>query len=436
MTGKADVVIVGGGLGGLATAGLLAKRGRTVALLERASAPGGRAATHGSDGFSLNLGGHALYRRGPAERVLGELRVSYSGKAPNIDGKVVVAGESFVLPTGAGSLLRTRVLSARAKLEFGSLLARLPALDLAPLEEVPLSRWLDKHTRDARVRSLVEMLVRLSTYANAPGHVSAAAAFRQLRLASEAGVLYLDGGWQTLVSGLAEVGRATGVETTSGAVVVEVARAGEHWRVQTADGRAWDAPSVVLATGPRAAEGMIRGSAKVTLEGWAGACVPAYAACLDVALSRLPQLKPTFALGLDAPLYFSVHSNAARLAPGDGAVVHAMRYLAPGELGRPDEHARELESWLDLCQPGWREVVVKKRSLPEMVATNDIHRASGGGSTGRPGPSVPGAPGLFVVGDWVGSEGMLADASFASAARAVEEILASARRMPSFLAAS
>jgi len=56
-----------------------------------------------------------------------------------------------------------------------------------------------------------------------------------------------------------------------------------------------------------------------------------------------------------------------------------------------------------------------------MIATNDIVRVSdggGGGAGARPGPSVPCADGLFVVGDWVGSEGMLVDASLASAAEA------------------
>ena len=40
----------------------------------------------------------------------------------------------------------------------------------------------------------------------------------------------------------------------------------------------------------------------------------------------------------------------------------------------------------------------------------------------RPGPRVPDAPGVFVVGDWVGGEGMLLDASLASAERAAAEL--------------
>jgi hypothetical protein len=46
--------------------------------------------------------------------------------------------------------------------------------------------------------------------------------------------------------------------------------------------------------------------------------------------------------------------------------------------------------------------------------------ARGGGLAGRPGPAVQGAAGLYVAGDWVGADGMLVDASFASARRAAE----------------
>jgi pyruvate/2-oxoglutarate dehydrogenase complex dihydrolipoamide dehydrogenase (E3) component len=41
---------------------------------------------------------------------------------------------------------------------------------------------------------------------------------------------------------------------------------------------------------------------------------------------------------------------------------------------------------------------------------------------GRPRPDVPGVEGLYVAGDWVGPEGMLADASMASAKLAAENI--------------
>jgi len=174
------------------------------------------------------------------------------------------------------------------------------------------------------------------------------------------------------------------------------------------------AGAVVLAVGPTAAARMVQGPAKAMLEAWAAACVPARAACLDVGLRELPRPDATFALGLDRALYFSVHSRTARLAPRGGAMIHAMKYLAPGDDANPREVTRELEDWIEKLQPGWRDLVVARRAMPDMVASHDIARVGATGSA-RPGPAVPLAQGLFVVGDWVGGEGMLADGTLASA---------------------
>jgi hypothetical protein len=99
-----------------------------------------------------------------------------------------------------------------------------------------------------------------------------------------------------------------------------------------------------------------------------------------------------------------------------------MKYLPAGEGGDPARDQAELEAWLDRLQPGWRDLVVERRWLPAMITTNALPAADRGGARGRPGPRLPDAPGAFVVGDWVGAEGMLLDAALASAERAAEEI--------------
>ncbi len=69
---KKLVIIVGGGLAGLATAAYLAKAGRPVTVLERSKELGGRADTHVSKGYFFNLGPHALYAKGAGRAVLDE----------------------------------------------------------------------------------------------------------------------------------------------------------------------------------------------------------------------------------------------------------------------------------------------------------------------------------------------------------------------------
>ena len=65
---------------------------------------------------------------------------------------------------------------------------------------------------------------------------------------------------------------------------------------------------------------------------------------------------------------------------------------------------------------------MERRFLPRLVVSNAEVTAAGGGTTGRPGPAVPEVRNLYVVGDWVGGEGMLADATLASAELAARRI--------------
>jgi len=76
-------------------------------------------------------------------------------------------------------------------------------------------------------------------------------------------------------------------------------------------------------------------------------------------------------------------------------------------------------------QPGWRGAVVQRRFLPDMIVMNAMPLASLDGIAGRPGAEITDVNGLFVAGDWVGNEGLLVDASLASAKAAAELIVAS-----------
>jgi hypothetical protein len=148
---------------------------------------------------------------------------------------------------------------------------------------------------------------------------------------------------------------------------------------------------------------------------------PIHLVCLDVALSSLPDKDTTFAIGVDQSLYFSAHSKYAHFAPEGGTLIHVAKYLGNSIVLKPREDQPELEQFLDFLQPEWREVLVKKRPLPNMVENNAVVTASDGGLAGRPDTRI--AENLYVVGDWVGKEDLLSNASVASAKRASEMIL-------------
>jgi reverse gyrase len=52
-------------------------------------------------------------------------------------------------------------------------------------------------------------------------------------------------------------------------------------------------------------------------------------------------------------MFFSVHSAYAKLVPEKGAFIHVAKYLVTSVEPRSEEDQRELESLLDMLQPGW-----------------------------------------------------------------------------------
>jgi phytoene dehydrogenase-like protein len=418
-----NVAVIGGGLAGLTAANYLARAGFSVTLFEKSSAAGGRARTDVERGFHFNLGPHALYSGGAAIGILRELGVKFQGRPPATSGGYAIdGGARHTLPVGPFSLLTSGLLGLGAKLEFGRLLSEFGKFDARSVERLSIREWAEREIKREAARRLFHSLIRVSTYADDPERQSAGAAIAQFQTALASGVLYLDGGWQTLVHGLREAAEKEGVKIIAGKRVKTIERDARVRGVRLTNDVFHAARTVVIAAGPAEACELIEGSEETALSEWAKAARPVRAACLNVALERLPEPRALFALGIDRPLYFSVHSAAAKLAPENGAVIHAAKYLGAGPDGAPRAVERELEEALDIMQPGWRDAVVARQFLPAMTVSNALVTATQGGLTGRPRAAVPGVEGLYVAGDWVGPEGMLADASMASAKLAAETV--------------
>jgi phytoene dehydrogenase-like protein len=229
---------------------------------------------------------------------------------------------------------------------------------------------------------------------------------------------YVDQGWGALVAAAADLARSAGVQIRKGAPAVCAAARGQGWMLATESARV-RCSALLLATGPNAARSIVPSEMLARV---AAAAIPARVACLDVALASLPNPSVTFALGVDRPIYFSLHSRAARVAPRGCALVSTMKYLPAGSTSDPARDLGELEALLEQLQPGWRALQAHRQWLPSMVATNALVTAADSGVRGRPPSRVGDAPGVWVAGDWVGDEGMLLDAALASAERAADEI--------------
>jgi phytoene dehydrogenase-like protein len=438
-----NVVVVGGGLAGLAAAVYLARAGRSVTLFERKRDLGGRAATHLRHGFRFNLGAHAFYRGGAGAAVYRELGIAIHGARPGTRATALLAGEEFSLPVSWISLLTTSLLTFPAKLEIARTLWRIRRADPRQFADMTVREWLDAHVSNDRTRQVLEALIRLATYADGAQVMSAAAALSQMKVALR-GTLYIHEGWQRIVDSLHTTAVASGVNFVTSSRVVGVEHDGAVSGIEIG-GLQFDADvastmAIALPSDeePREPEGARLPTATVLLAvdpataadlvGEAGTAWrdahPVKASCLDVALRSLPHPRRTFALGIDDPCYLSAHSAVAQLTPRGGALLHLARYLGngaefSGETRQDPTIEQQLESLLDRMQPGWRDVLVHRRYLPAMTVSNALVMPG----TKRPQPRTN-IRGLYLAGDWVGDEGMLSDAALASARAAAKAILA------------
>jgi phytoene dehydrogenase-like protein len=387
-------VVIGGGLAGLTAANELAGQGNRITLLEQSSHLGGRAATHNENGYLLNLGPHALYRGGRAAQTFREWRIPFSGGIPPTASRAYFVRERQFYPmvTNLGGLLATRMFNFREKLEVSNLLRSFTAAKANQRER--MADWLDRHVSTARVREFAATLIRIATFAIDLDLLDAQAALNQIASALKDNVLYLDGGWQTLVDGLAQRARSLGVNIRCGEPVANV--------------DSIEAAGIVLAVNPAQVEKLTG----VPLP----AGLPLHMASLDLGLDGLPKDAANAAFALDRPLYLSVHSASAQLAPQGGRMVHVAKYLGAGRQ-EPNSVRAELEEYATLVLPGWRRHVAFARFLPALTVTPMMPT-----TTDRPDEDFLGLQRITIAGDWVGPEGMLADAAVASALRAAGAI--------------
>ena len=398
MTTEHDVIVIGAGLAGLA-AGATARRAGASTLVLDAHQMGGRARVTERDGFVFNMGGHALYRGSHGWEVLKTLGAEVAGSAPPLDRYQGLAGDQLhLLPTSAGSMLRTTALGWRGKLQVGMLLTKLGRMQPSEHRGVTADQWIRDQDLRPDAEMVVRALVRIGTYTGDASAISADAVIAQLQAALATGVLYLHGGWAQLYEGLGsqvEVRTATKVKSVSSST-------GGRVEVLT-DAGPLVAKSVVVAAGAPEA---VRSVLPVD-PGWGELGPEVTAACLDAGLRRIPD--PGYVLGLDRPLYTTVQSPPGRQCPEGQAVVATIRYGArSAQLDRPDLEAHMMRAGI---RP---DDIVTSRFLARMVVSGAAPRADRGGLPGRPGTGDSGQPGVFLAGDWVGEHGLLADAALSS----------------------
>ena len=437
MATQHDVVIIGGGVAGLATGALLAKAGRTVLVLEKGNQAGGRAYTYVDNGFVLNYGAHAMYRphTGLLAQVLERLeRPPIAAPYPDprrsyfqLDGRW---GSLGPMPQ---DILTTSLFPFASRLRLVPLIAAIRFGNVAELGDVTLGEWLDRRTNDTYLRRFVLALATVNTYTRPASELSAQFLLRHLQrnLFARDYVGYMSGGWSTMYEAFASALRDHGGEVTTGAAVERLAvEDGRVVAALTRDGR-HEAGSFVLTAPPQDAPKLAEAGSplRLELERWQG-LLDVRALCIDLGFSRRLRTDVTLIYDVQYDLYFSLHSEVTPdLAPEGGQLLHAMAYLSPEEAANDwlnERRHRELEQGLDRHFPGWREATAVRRALPSAQVTVARQTPSQQGAARVPARSAS-AENLYFAGDGRDLPYNLTEISLASALEVADLI---GRRTP------
>ncbi|WML38220.1 NAD(P)/FAD-dependent oxidoreductase [Neobacillus sp. OS1-2] len=421
MTQKWDIVIVGGGLAGYVAANYLSKTNLSIILLEKGKKGGGRARTNKMKEQYLNLGPHALYKKGKAKSILEDLGIHLQGRSPKLGGKFIENNIDYAAPLSPLAFFTTSLLNGKERMEWVAVLLKVLRIDPEKLAEQSYQQWVKQAAHSKKVESLLYILGRLSTYCHAPGRVSAKVMVSTLKNAL-GGVLYLDGGWQTIIDQLHNKAILSGVQIQSHTLVKQIdpALQGE-FKLILANGEEIHSKYVICTSGPHELNEMLAEKGTPYLKNFLAQVTAVRGATLDVALTQLPNPKRLFAMGITDPLYYSVHSTYAHLSNDPkNAVLHVFKYHHSDDTIEGTSVKNELEQFLDKLQPGWQQYVITRRFIPTITVNQRLPQIGDELKLLRSKTEIPR---LYIAGDWASPDSILADGAASSGKQAAEEIL-------------
>lgn len=417
-----DVVIVGGGLAGYVASNYLANTNMSILILEKGNKVGGRARTDKMNKDYFNLGPHAIYKKGKTSKVLEELGIELNGGSLKLGGVLTRNQREYTAPFNPLGLLSTSLLNWKEKLEWMSILSKLPKVEPQALAAQTFEQWVEQNVQSPNVQSLLYVLSRLSTYSHCPEKVSAKVMVTHLKIAM-GGVLYLHGGWQTIIDQLHNKAVITGVQVKTHTSVKQM-KPTEHdgIKITLSNNEEIFSKYVISTIGPLELTNLLDTTVNVEANQIFSQLTPIKGASLDISLSRLPQPKKLFALGINEPLYYSVHSTVAHLSEnGHNTILHVFKYYHPDDEPIHANTVRnELEQFLETLQPGWKEYVVESRFLPNIIVNQRLPLVGHEQHFQR---SETHIPGLYLAGDWTSPDYILSDGASFSGKQAAEEII-------------
>ncbi len=200
----ADVLVIGGGYGGLATGALLAHSGHQVLLLEKSSMLGGRASYMERDGFLLDYGLHdnRFAGSGPAAALF--RRLGKELEFIELDQPLLFDDGDFQpIPNSLPKIVRSRSLAFMSKIRVASYFARLLLGRTEKKYGVSLEEFLSRCPSD-ELKELFSMLSGIGLIAPDLSNASTGefASFIKKALKAKVKVGYPRGGTCQIIEGL------------------------------------------------------------------------------------------------------------------------------------------------------------------------------------------------------------------------------------------
>ena len=287
MNPASDVLVIGAGISGLATAWWLQSGGHRVTVIEAESRPGGTIGTIRDSGFLIETGPNSTLETSPLIAQLLEQTGTIAGRIyanPAAKNRFILRdGRLLALPLSPPAFLGTRLFSAKAKL---GLLRELFVARSSPDSEETVAQFVRRRLGTELLDYAINPFVA-GVYAGDPERLSVRAAFPRLfeieqrygslirgqfkgakerkrskEMSKQAApMLSFSGGMQTLTDGVA--GRMGDLRL--GTRATGIARGAAGWEVNAAGPQGaltLRAKAVVLATPAAAAAQLMRPHAK------------------------------------------------------------------------------------------------------------------------------------------------------------------------------
>ena len=378
---KSDVVVIGGGVAGLATGALLAKQGLRITVLEKGNQAGGRAYAYADKGFTLNYGAHAIYRpeSGLLAQVMGRLgRPVPACNYPDAAKAFWADGERWgSLSNKPHQALTSKLFPLATKARLGPLMLTLRAANYEKIPvEMPWGEWIDAHTSDPLLRRFLAAFSVVNTYSGQPRDLSARGVVRHLKenLFARDYAGYMHGGWGVMLDAFADEIRAGGGAIVTGARVRSLELRDGRAVAALTDDQRYEADAFVCTLPPQDAPEIAGEGSPLAAElrPYAG-MQDTRVVAIDLGLSRRIRTDLTFAFDIAQELYYSIHSEVTPdLAPEGSQLLHCLAYLSPEDAASDSAVERrygELLAGLDRFFRDWRDSVVIERTMKNVRVT-------------------------------------------------------------------